>query len=115
MTQNIMGFKTEINYILKSSDQQESEKLTHLDLGSTFKITKNGIRTYVLNASIMFADYNWNILGMCVITNSSVTCHRGQGITELTAKVLTRFSPEESRIVSKVVLEAEKARDTLQI
>lgn len=115
MSQNITGFKTEVNYILKSSDQKESENLQNLVPNSTFNITKHGIRTYVMNASIMFADSNWNILGMCVVTGSNVTCNRGKGITEITATVLTRFSAEESSIVSKVVLEAEKARDTLQI
>lgn len=110
-----MGFRTEINYILKSSSEEESKNLLNIQPGMSFKVTKSGLRTYVMNVSIMFADSTWNILGMCVITESYVVSNRGSGITEITATVLTRFTPQESVVISKLVLDAETARETLQI
>lgn len=115
MIQNIMGFKTEINYILKSSSDDESKDLVDIETGESFKVMKSGLRTYVLNASIMFADSKWRILGMCVITESHITCRLGSWFTEVTATVVTRFSAEESAVVSKLVLNAEKAREILGV
>lgn len=110
-----MGFKTEVNYILKSSSEEESKNLVGIQPGESFKVSKAGLRTYVLNASIMFADSNWCILGMCVITESHITSKSAEWFTEVTATVVTRFSAEESGIVSKLVLSAEKAREMLKV
>lgn len=112
---SIMGFKTEINYILKTSD---SNDYLEVDPGQTINIRKKGLRTYVMNASIMFADANWKILGMCVITGTNVQynrCKPDESITEVTAIVVSRFTDQESETVSRLVLGAEEARIFLSV
>lgn len=104
-----MGYKTEINYILKSSSKLESIELNQAinsGVGSVFKITKSGLRTFVLDSPIMFADDNWKILGMCSIMSSQVDKYK----TVLEAKILTIFTPEESVVVSRVIQDAEKVK-----
>lgn len=102
-----MGYKTEINYILKCSNEAEGKALhKNLKTGNEVKVTKSGERTFVLNSPIMIADHNWNILGMCLITEAVVS----QRYTKLKAKILTVFTPQEKKIVSKVIQDGEKAK-----
>lgn len=103
-----MGYKTEINYILKSSSTHE-DSLINLKEGSSFLIQKSGLRTYILNSPIFFADSQWNILGMCIIYESSIS----RESTVLKAKILTVLSKEESQIVSKIIQDGEKRKDIL--
>lgn len=99
-----MGYKTEINYILKASSKEEGDDMrAHLSKGQPFKVSKMGSRTYVINSPIMFADENWKILGMCGVLESKVTGTH----TEAMAVVLTVFTPEESEITSRLIQEAE--------
>lgn len=101
-----MGYKTEINYILKASSKEEGDYLrNNLNPSQPFKIKKSGLRTYVLNAPIMFADENWKILGMCTIVESKISSIE----TELLAIILTVFSPEESETVTRLTQEGETA------
>lgn len=101
-----MGYKTEINYILKASNKEEGDLMRkHLVKGNPFKVTKSGLRTYVLNAPIMFADENWNVLGMCSILESKVS---GAETTAM-AIILTVFTEEESKTVTRLIQEAEVA------
>lgn len=104
-----MGYKTEINYILKASTAAESDELESVvanpHLGTVI-VTKSGLRTFILESPIMLANSNWEIVGMGKIIKTEVS----QDKTVLTAKVLTRFSPQERQIVSKVIQEAEQLK-----
>ncbi len=103
-----MGYKTEINYILKCSTEDEGLSLmNNLQKGSKVTVTKSGLRTFVLNSPIMIADHQWNIVGMCSIEQSVVNKNQ----TVLTAKILTVFSKEESLVVTKLIQDAEKVKD----
>lgn len=103
-----MGYKTEINYILKCSTEEEGLILhKNLQPGSLVKVSKSGLRTFILNAPIMIADHKWTIVGMCSIQSSTVSTDK----TELTAKILTVFSKEESEVVSKVIQDGERAKE----
>lgn len=105
-----MGFKTEINYILKSSDEKESQTLVESVPGQEFIIEKVGARFYIMDTPIMFADWQWNILGMCVITQSYIKVDREVGSkTQITARVLTRFVPAESSIISNAIRDGGRA------
>lgn len=105
-----MGYKTEINYILKSSTDQESTELhENLQVGSTVTITKSGHRTFVLNSPIMIADKDWKIVGMCAITESTVNSSK----TILKATILTVFNDNESQVISKAIQDGEKSADQL--
>lgn len=101
-----MGYKTEINYILKASTIEESKEMYHAKSSDKIKVTKSGHRTYVMGAPIMFANSYWEILGMCIIEESVVS----EDKTTLTAKVLTEFTDEEIMLVSRVIQEAEKLK-----
>lgn len=98
-----MGYKTEINYILKASSSEDGTNLHSAKEGDLVKVTKSGERTFVLSSPIMFADHNWNILGMCEIKKATVDKEK----TILEAKVLTLFTKDESVIVSKLIQDAE--------
>lgn len=103
-----MGYKTEINYILKCSKKSEGKALIkNLSVGKKVVVTKSGERTFVLNSPIMIADHDWNIVGMCKITRSIVDKKE----TVLMAVILTVFSKEESEMVSKLIQRAEKIKD----
>ena len=101
-----MGYKTEINYILKCSSESEGVNLLSKNVGETIVIQKSGNRTFVLNSPIMIADHNWNILGMCLITKTEVS----KDSTILTAYLLTKLTPEESVLVSKIIQDGEKEK-----
>lgn len=102
-----MGYKTEINYILKCSTEQEGKSLHDcLTFGKQVIVTKSGHRTFVLNSPIMIADHNWVIVGMCKITKAEIS----EDQTKLTAKILTVFTKEEKETVSKVIQDAEKVK-----
>ena len=105
-----MGYKTEINYTLKCSNKSEGKALIkNLSVGKKVVVTKSGDRTFVLNSPIMIADHNWNIVGMCKITRSIVDKDQ----TVLMAVILTVFSKEETKTVSKLIQRAEKVKDII--
>lgn len=100
-----MGYKTEINYILKCSSPEEGAELVkNLQPGATVVVTKSGHRTFVLDSPIMVADHKWNIVGMVKIEKAEIS----KSETKLTATILTVFSKSESKIVSKLIQDAEK-------
>jgi len=100
-----MGYKTEINYILKSSTDQESQELhNNLKVGSSVTITKSGHRTFILNSPIMIADKDWKIVGMCAITESTVN----ESKTILKAVIVTVFNNNESQVIYKAIHDGEK-------
>ena len=105
-----MGYKTEINYILKCSSKKEGNSLNNkLSVGKRVVVTKSGERTFVLNSPIMIADHNWVVVGMCKITRAVVSKEE----TVLIATILTVFTKEEQEVVSKVIQDAEKVKDLL--
>lgn len=105
-----MGYKTEINYILKCSNKTEGKALTkNLSVGKKVVVSKSGERTFVLNSPIMIADHNWVIVGMCKITRSIVSKEE----TVLMATILTVFSKTEQEIVSKIIQDAEKVKNII--
>lgn len=102
-----MGYKTELNYILKSStlaEWREVEK--NLTKGSVVTITKKDLRVFMMNSPIMLADPHWNIVGMCMIQSAVIGNHE----TVLKAVVLSLFDENESKVVSKVIQEAEQLK-----
>ena len=102
-----MGYKTEINYILKCSNENEGLELhKKLLVDEKIEVTKSGNRTFVLNSPILLADHHWTIVGMCSIYESSVSKDK----TILKAHILTVFTPEERIVVSKVIQAGEKAK-----
>lgn len=101
-----MGYKTEINYILKCSNENEGLELNSKSVGDSIVISKSGERTFVLNSPIMIADHNWKIVGMCLITKTEVS----KSSTVLTATILTLLSPEESQIISRIIQDGEKEK-----
>lgn len=103
-----MGYKTEINYILKCSNKIEGVTLNKAIPGEIIRIEKSGLRTYILNAPIMIADHDWNIIGMCIITESTIT----KESTKLTAKLITKLTKKESIIVSRIIQDAENSKAT---
>jgi hypothetical protein len=100
-----MGFQTEINYILKSSKHAESVDLHTKKVGDTIFITKRNARVYIINVPIMFADNEWQILGMCIVQ----TVEMSPSQTIVVARILTLFSETESKVVTRLVREAEEA------
>ena len=94
-----MGYKTEINYILKATSPEEGRYMRdNLVKGRPMKVVKFGMRTYPVGAPIMFADENWKILGMCSIVTSTVHALRNNETdlgTEVLALILTVFTEEE--------------------
>jgi hypothetical protein len=98
-----MGYRTEINYILKASAPILSSGLNPNDLVT---ITKSGHRTFVLASPIMIADHNWVVFGMCMIQEVTVN----QNKTVIKAKILTKFSDSEALLVSKLIQDAEKLK-----
>lgn len=101
-----MGYKTEINYILKCSSESEGLILKSKSTGDSIVISKSGERTFVLNSPIFLADHNWNIVGMCIISKAEVS----KESTILTAQILTLLSEEESKIVSRIIQDGEKEK-----
>ena len=98
-----MGYKTEINYILKASTDFETKEM---ESSTVVTITKSGFRTFILGAPIMIANHRWEIIGMCIIKESIVS----EQTTILKAKIITRFTPDESKIVSQLIQDAEKLK-----
>lgn len=100
-----MGYKTEINYILKSSEKRELD-ISQIKVGDAVTISKSGHRTYVLDSPILLADHGWNMVGMCKITEAQTSKDK----TVLTAVVLTLFSLSESIIIGNAIQAAEKIK-----
>lgn len=101
-----MGYKTEINYILKCSSELEGLDLNSKKPGESLVVVKSGERTFVINSPIMIADHNWKVIGMCLITKTETSKEK----TVLYATILEIFSEEESIIVSKLIRDAEKEK-----
>lgn len=102
-----MGYKNEINYILKCSTPEEGAALhKSLSPGATVTVKKSGHRTFVLDSPIMVADHNWQIVGMVKIIKAEVSKEE----TKLTAVLLTVFNQKESEMVSKLIQDAEKVK-----
>lgn len=53
----------------------------------------------------MFADNEWQILGMCIVQ----TVEMSPSQTIVVARILTVFSETESKVVTRLVREAEEA------
>lgn len=101
-----MGYKTEINYILKASTVEEGQNVQNANPGDQIVIKKSGHRTFVLDSPIMLADNHWNICGMCLITETQTT----RWGTLLTAKVLTKVTSDESKVLTRIIQDAEKLK-----
>lgn len=101
-----MGYKTEINYILKCSSNIEGLELKTKVPGKNIVIKKSGHRTFVINSPILISDNNWNIFGMCLITKTETS----KSQTVLHATILSVFSKKESIVVSKIIQDGEKEK-----
>lgn len=78
-----MGYKTEINYILKASTETETFQIEN---NSLVTITKSGFRTFILGSLIMIANHKWEIIGMCIIREAQATNRQALKVSEFFIK-----------------------------
>lgn len=97
-----MGFRTEINYIVKSNTVTREFVVT---LGDTFIVSKRGQRVYIMNQPLMFADVTWCVRGMCEVVAVAVQDDE----TIVTARMITVFTDEESRVATRILAAAYEA------
>ena len=115
-----MGYKTEINYIAKYSQQetqQHFDKILEesLDKENDFlekntraiTFTKSGHRTYVLNSPIFLANHNWEIIARGCVTKTIVS----KESTTIEFRVLNIYSDKEVKILSEIIQRGEKSNE----
>lgn len=92
-----MGFKCEINYILRL---RQSQGLSQTDLipGKSFNFNKDGHRIYPVDVPIDLANEAWEIIGRVVVREITV----GKGRTEGIYEVLLVYGETEKAILTQV-------------
>lgn len=88
-----MGFKTEINWVLKVKENLES-----LKAGEIREFIKDSPRVYPINIPIFLVDKEWAARGYVTIQKSEVT----GASTKVTAKIEKVFGRDESSALTKV-------------
>jgi hypothetical protein len=97
-----MGFRTEINYIVKSNSVARDFAIR---AGDVFTVFKKGQRVYIMNQPLMFADVTWCVRGMCEVVSVEVK----EDSTLVCARILTVFTDEESKLATQILSDAYKA------
>lgn len=94
-----MGAQIELNTMLRlgPNDNKGSE----LKIGGKYTISKSNRRIYLMDIAILLLEENWDAIGYCAIRKTTIE----NGKMEITFELLSRFSPEEQRIVTNTMLE----------
>jgi hypothetical protein len=97
-----MGFRTEINYIVKANSVARDFAIR---AGDVFTVWKKGQRVYVMNQPLMFADVTWCVRGMCEVIAVEIK----DDATIVSARILTVLSEEETKLATRFLSDAYKA------
>ena len=94
-----MGAQIELNTMLRLGPTDV--KGIDLKIGGKYTISKSNRRIYVMDIAILLLEENWDAIGYCAIRKTTIE----NGKMEITFELLSRFSPEEQRIVTDTMLE----------
>lgn len=101
-----MGFKCEINYILKLGKGQGLEE-TLLEEGRTYSFSKDAHRIYPVDAPIDLANDKWEIVARVAVRQLQIGGNKTTGSFE----VLKIYDHETIKAITKAVKEGEERND----
>ncbi len=102
-----MGFKCEINYILKLGKGQGPR--IPLEEGKTFDFSKEGHRIYPVDAPIDLANEAWEIIARIAVRQ----LHIGENKTTGSFEVLNIYDGPTGKAITKAVKDGEEKNNRL--
>lgn len=94
-----MGYMVELNTLLGLPKDFDPKTL---EIGRTYKITKDRERAFPLHIAILIVDSEWNFYGYAVA--HSITVRNQQ--TDIEFEILSLFSTEERNLYKQKFIEA---------